>query len=1228
MKKALSSFLIVTTLGWPAAPGIAQAAPEAQLAPISADSAQHVTLPTDWQHLDLFAGRFTAAAGDPLYIGLATGSFGTRSLVHAEKHGAERFTAPNMVAFDPASQRAPFEGSATDFFLVQATSPEEQVELRQTLESAGIDILEYIPNFAYLVRMNAADKASLDGIPSIFWMGHFNDAWKLDPAVEYAIDQRPSSPIELTVEIDRNAFADREKLSSALAIFGGEIHGIVETRNTWRLKAAGPAIEARKLASIPGALWIEHQPQGGLIGNQARTSSDIPTGRNGNSGPLMDVEDVWARGIRGEGQIAAVADTGLSTGNTSTLHRDFGNATKGNPSRIEAAFALGRTGDWSDPGNLPGGGHGTHVAGLLVGNGIESGSNPATNSYPGSSFTGIAPKGRLVIQSLMSTSNSIGGLPSDLNNLFQPAYNEGARVHSNSWRFPVSGAYDGRAVDADEFAWANKDMVLVFGAGNEGYDRVPDDGVVDRDYIGSPATAKNGITVGATENYRPGFVMQSPAPFFDLCNPTHPQQQTWGWYSDTFGPTFFSYDEIPLVGDDLADHASGMAPFSSRGPTNDLRFKPELVAPGGFVISTRTDVNTPDPESSGICDVPTAQRPYYVAKVGTSMSTPLVAGAALLTRQYYDDGWHANGSDVTNTSAVTADGFSPTSALVKATLINGAWDIAPGQYGEVPPSWDTGNDLPNNASGFGRVDLEAALFPGSGYGQDPGRKLLVHDVTTGLTTGQVQTYPISVASAGDPLTVTLVWTDPAGSSSASLALVNDLDLEVVAPGGTTYYPNGIDRTTGSADRRNNTEQVRVTSPAAGTWTVRVRGFNVPGNGGAGTNSQPYALVASGVFGSGGGNLPPIAVPDTFSTDVDTPRGIFLGQLLGNDSDPEGGPLWLDSWDLVTTQGGTNDTGHIGGFNYTPPAGFSGIDTFDYTIRDDQGQTATAQVTIYVGASEETMGEVGQVENLTHVEQTVILSRSYTNPVVFAQPPSTNGAHTSVVRVKNVQSDRFTLFVEESPNNDGLHTTERVSYVVLEAGTWLLPQGGHLQVGTVSTAAEVGRHFSNTWRTVALGAPFTSNPAVISQVQTQNGPDWLKTRQRNISAGSFQLALEQEEAATVAHGADTVGWLALSSGQGTWNGRAYEASTTATNVNHGWRTVSFTQSFTQAPRFLGAIATYNDADHAGLRRHNVSASGINLKIEEEASWDAEITHGNEAVGFLAIQGNGTLTAIRQ
>ena len=129
--------------------------------------------------------------------------------------------------------------------------------------------------------------------------------------------------------------------------------------------------------------------------------------------------------------------------------------------------------------------------------------------------------------------------------------------------------------------------------------------------------------------------------------------------------------------------------------------------------------------------------------------------------------------------------------------------------------------------------------------------------------------------------------------------------------------------------------------------------------------------------------------------------------------------------------------------------------------------------------------------------------------------------------------------------NGNHATETVSYIVLEAGTWEVAGGKRLEVGKVSTNATVGGRVSNVWAQVTFSETFSSAPVVLSQVQSNDDSHWVKTRQRNPTTTGFQVAMEEEEAKTTAHGTETIGWLAIPSkpglrdaGQGTWNGHAY------------------------------------------------------------------------------------------
>jgi hypothetical protein len=232
----------------------------------------------------------------------------------------------------------------------------------------------------------------------------------------------------------------------------------------------------------------------------------------------------------------------------------------------------------------------------------------------------------------------------------------------------------------------------------------------------------------------------------------------------------------------------------------------------------------------------------------------MAAGLAALARQYFTDGFHPGGA------ADPADAFTPSAALLKAILVSS---------GRAMTGENRGNPLaepPTNIQGWGRVALDDAL-----YFTGDTRRLWLVDVANadGLATGETFTTGFGVTSPGEPLKLTLVWTDPPALAAASPALVNDLDLELVAPDGTRYQGNvwtaddpGIpgDRESlpdpSGRDATNNLEGILLRSPASGRYTVTVRGVSVPGH--QGVMTQGYALVVTGAVVEAG---PAGAVPD-------------------------------------------------------------------------------------------------------------------------------------------------------------------------------------------------------------------------------------------------------------------------------------------------------------------------------------------------------------------------------
>jgi serine protease AprX len=273
-------------------------------------------------------------------------------------------------------------------------------------------------------------------------------------------------------------------------------------------------------------------------------------------------------------------------------------------------------------------------------------------------------------------------------------------------------------------------------------------------------------------------------------------------------------------------------------------------------------------------------------------------------------------------------------------------------------------------------------------------------------------------------------------------------------------------------------------------------------------------------------------------------------------------------------------------------------------------------------STDAIGEFGTVTQADSNTQTIRLDRNYENPVVFISPLSSNGSDPANVRITDLEGDLFSATIQEPNYADGTHGAESFSYLVLEAGSWQLEDGTVLQVGTTDTNTVSDRG----WETVNFENSFSNTPVILTQVQTDNGSDFVYTRQRNATNAGFEMAMQEEEAQMkTGHATETLGWMAISSGSGSWSGNNYQAGTSGDRVTDAWSTLNFSEAFDQTPQLLASIGTFDGADSAGLRYQNLSRNGVELKVEEETSLDVETSHTSEDVNFFALAGSGLLSA---
>ncbi|CAM9670039.1 unnamed protein product [Ectocarpus fasciculatus] len=368
--------------------------------------------------------------------------------------------------------------------------------------------------------------------------------------------------------------------------------------------------------------------------------------------------------------------------------------------------------------------------------------------------------------------DTLGLAPFVGNGLWEPCAEADCKIHSNSYGGDFECSLGPNDVVYDGWMVSNPENLLIFAAGNDGELRR------STCTMGSPAIAKNVLAVGAS----------------------------------TSGDTRLSV--TAGLGIDT------VAVFSSYGPTSDSRIKPEVLAPGDTIYSAASDGSM----ESYSCRL--------WAYAGTSMSTPIVAGASAMVRQYFmNESFYA--TDMTARGFCDewagCEAFSPSSATLKALLINSANLMG-------------GSSEPDGSRGFGRIHLEAGM-PLAGEGS---LALFVADANyTSIPQLTRQEYNFDVnATAGLDLRATLSWLDPPATTFSAVQLVHDLDLVVVSPNGTRYtmWDSGV------TDSANVNERVIVDADdvETGTWSVWIWADSLM------TDSQSYSLVVNGAISPGTG----------------------------------------------------------------------------------------------------------------------------------------------------------------------------------------------------------------------------------------------------------------------------------------------------------------------------------------------------------------------------------------
>lgn len=362
-----------------------------------------------------------------------------------------------------------------------------------------------------------------------------------------------------------------------------------------------------------------------------------------------------------------------------------------------------------------------------------------------------------------------------------------------------------------------------YGAGPQGWDRVVYNAPYFLPFKAAGNERDDDPVPGATVYYTPDDGTTWSNTVFDPnIHPMGDGQYKGGYDTIPYLGTAKNIMTVGAVTDAVVDgdrdpSAADALGFTSWGPADDGRIKPDIVANGDALYSCNSS------SASG-----------YATLSGTSMACPNAAGSALLLADYYDD---------------LFPGQAMRASTLKGLVIHTADDL-----GRPGPDYQYGWGLMNTRRA---ADLLAEYQLGNTTVLREGRLLEPNDTSYAFS---------AYVDGGEPLKVTLCWTDPPGTATDAHddripVLVNDLDLRIIDPGGTVHYPFSLDYLNPEAlatdyykNALDNVEQVLIDMPQPGIYTIEVEAAV-----GLQDGEQWYSLVASGAESDSDGD----GMPDSW-----------------------------------------------------------------------------------------------------------------------------------------------------------------------------------------------------------------------------------------------------------------------------------------------------------------------------------------------------------------------------
>ncbi len=362
-------------------------------------------------------------------------------------------------------------------------------------------------------------------------------------------------------------------------------------------------------------------------------------------------------------------------------------------------------------------------------------------------------------------------------------------------------------------------------------------------------------------------------------------------------------------------------------------------------------------------------------------------------------------------------------------------------------------------------------------------------------------------------------------------------------------------------------------------------------------------------------------PTTILTN-DTFLNICPGQSYSNIVTENDTTDALVAYSLLTQATyGTVTMNYNGEFNYTAITNICGLDKFSYQVFEP-GKTCCDTATVHLVFNDTI------APKLLNVPADLTVSCDEEIPVYLNVTASDN---CPFIRIR--KSEDSTKGEDECANESYI-TTRTWTATDLCGNSISDEQLIHVQDFTApdifriytlpsgkKMIAGVMENVHQEWKKIAFPIKFNQVPLVFSQVVTTEEATPIVVRLRNISTTHFDMKIQEEEGQNLEHAREHIAWIAMEAGTQV---RDYKLVAGLMNANDSWSTLNFNTAFNDIPLIFTDMQSATERDPAISGINNLQVNGVDIKIEEEISADAELDHDFEAVGFLAIGDIGNIT----